>query len=262
MDDARLSQILEETMSNMFGPQFMDQLAITSTNQITDLSNTFLSQPTPLLFPTLPTLIPHNERQLIEEPTTVNMNTEQNLNMRKYQILENLSTNWFRNNRDYQDINYQMNKISQHLIQNITSLIDPEPNNRQSLFDPHQQDHWEQHNPFLLDVGGISLPISLQTRRIPIVENDTLLYPNIRQVLAATEIYPHTSNSPELSCPLTLEDFVPGEELCRIRQCRHVFTWKYLQEWFCTNSHCPVCRYDIKNFVAAVPEPVIMTPVP
>jgi hypothetical protein len=224
MDDARLNQILEETMNSLLGTQFMEQISRPqpSNNNPTNIIITDLSNSLPL--------VEEEPSSSVEDPRL----------SRKYQMLENLSENWFRNNRDYQDINYQMNKISQHLIQNMTSLI--------ADTDPHinsPTNNLLHQSPFLLEVAGISLP----TRR----QSNVSLYPNIRQVLAATEIYQYTTNSPELSCPLTLEEFQPGEELCRIRHCRHVFTWKYLQEWFCTNSHCPVCRYDIRSFVPTVP---------
>lgn len=237
MDDARLNQILEETIS-LLGTQFMDQisqpLGSIASNIIIDLSNSSLL-----------TLAPPRIEETITTPEVVVENPHLS---RKYQILENISNHWFRNNRDYQDINYQMNKISQHLIQNVTNMIGTQPNRTSSSppLSHWQQQQQQQQTPFLFEVGGISLPTR---RRFPVVDNDVVLYPNIRQVMAATEIYPHTANSTDLSCPLTLEDFEIGEELCRIRQCRHVFTWKYLQEWFCTNSHCPVCRYDIRDFV-------------
>jgi len=46
-------------------------------------------------------------------------------------------------------------------------------------------------------------------------------------------------------CPICLEDFQIGEEVCRIRVCGHVFKRPGLMYWFSRNNHCPVCRRDI-----------------
>lgn len=43
-------------------------------------------------------------------------------------------------------------------------------------------------------------------------------------------------------CPICLEDFQLGEEVCRIRVCGHIFKRPGLMYWFGRNNHCPVCR--------------------
>lgn len=250
MDDARLTQILEETIS-MFGSQFLEHIS----QPITDLSNSLLPNSSSLpntsslhnssLYPPLLNTDPI----AFDISNVAQLSTEQIINLRKYQLLENIAAGWFRNTRDYQDITHQMNTISEQLIQTVTNInesvnINNNNNNntssRTNLFN-------RQNTPFLLEVGGFTLPMR-RTTPPPAVA----AYPNIQQVMNATEIYLYdntSSTTTDLSCPITLEEFVPGEELCRIQHCRHVFTWRYLQEWFCTNSHCPVCRYDIRTVV-------------
>jgi len=51
-------------------------------------------------------------------------------------------------------------------------------------------------------------------------------------------------------CPITLEVFQPGDVLCEIRGCRHVFKRPGLMNWFRRNSHCPVCRYNLFDYPA------------
>jgi hypothetical protein len=46
-------------------------------------------------------------------------------------------------------------------------------------------------------------------------------------------------------CPICLEDFQIGEEVCRIRVCGHIFKRPGLMYWFGRNNHCPVCRRDV-----------------
>ena len=271
MDDARLNQILEETMSilgNQF-PGLLDQLQHPpplslniATSMAYDVSNTSFHNNTSFSSRTDQPEEEDTRRQFDIDISNGSMSSfEHALNLRRYQLLENLSSNWFKHGREYHDIMYQMNSISQQLMQSIisetrsvqgssvhTPLVYPNNNNTRSS------------NPFIFTtgidvVGGVSYPL----RRVPLFEqllpdnNNDTSFPNIRQVVSATEIYNYsqgtTNDRNELSCPITLEEFENGEELCRIRFCRHVFKWKYLQEWFCTNSHCPVCRYDIRTYI-------------
>jgi hypothetical protein len=46
-------------------------------------------------------------------------------------------------------------------------------------------------------------------------------------------------------CPICLEDFQIGEEVCRIRVCGHVFKRPGLMYWFSRNNHCPLCRCEV-----------------
>ena len=95
-----------------------------------------------------------------------------------------------------------------------------------------------------IEIQGFSIPL-------PQVNN----FPNVSQVMAATSIFVYNETSThtegmETRCPISLEDFVSGDELCEIRNCHHVFKWTHLQSWFSQNSHCPVCRFDIRDHVS------------
>jgi hypothetical protein len=50
-------------------------------------------------------------------------------------------------------------------------------------------------------------------------------------------------------CPITLTDFVNGENLLCIRQCHHIFKESSLMNWFSRSARCPLCRYDIREYV-------------
>jgi hypothetical protein len=43
-------------------------------------------------------------------------------------------------------------------------------------------------------------------------------------------------------CPITMEEFVVGDRLLQLRECRHAFRERELVEWFHRHSTCPVCR--------------------
>jgi hypothetical protein len=47
------------------------------------------------------------------------------------------------------------------------------------------------------------------------------------------------------TCPITLEDFEPGESVTKIKVCGHVFRAAALRSWLNRHQLCPVCRRDI-----------------
>ena len=57
---------------------------------------------------------------------------------------------------------------------------------------------------------------------------------------------PNTSEeSDHRTCPITLEDFEPGESVTKIKVCGHVFRATALRSWLNRHQLCPVCRRDI-----------------
>jgi len=44
------------------------------------------------------------------------------------------------------------------------------------------------------------------------------------------------------TCPITMEEFVPGDRLLQLRTCQHAFRERELVEWFHRERTCPVCR--------------------
>jgi hypothetical protein len=69
-----------------------------------------------------------------------------------------------------------------------------------------------------------------------------------QQIQLATQniVYDETMN--EERCPITLDNFIVGENICQIRHCRHIFKTDPLMNWFQRNVKCPVCRYDIRTY--------------
>ena len=78
---------------------------------------------------------------------------------------------------------------------------------------------------------------------------DVIVRPTNEQIRFATEMILYDSSLiTQLQCPISLEYFVTGEEICRIKHCRHCFKRSSLLNWFRRNVRCPVCRYDIRNY--------------
>jgi hypothetical protein len=80
---------------------------------------------------------------------------------------------------------------------------------------------------------------------------DVVVAPSNDQIEIATDtvIFDESDDNHNTSCPITLEPFHSGEEVCSIRFCSHLFKRDALMDWFSRNVRCPVCRYDIRNYV-------------
>ena len=50
-------------------------------------------------------------------------------------------------------------------------------------------------------------------------------------------------------CPISHELFLPEEEVVQIIQCGHIFNNLEINTWFNRNLHCPVCRYNIRDYL-------------
>lgn len=71
---------------------------------------------------------------------------------------------------------------------------------------------------------------------------------------AATEtfIYDVSENPATIQyseCPITCEAFVNGDQICRILHCGHIFKERSIRTWFERSLFCPVCRYNIREYV-------------
>ena len=215
MNDTELNRIIEETFQTIVrneGPSIFQ----TFSNFVQDLSHVVL--------PIIPDINTSPFR------TDISFNPPSSSN---HELLDDFSMRWFQqqNNyhmcmRDYHKNMMQMNRITNNLLINIASSSEIRP--------PRNT----------IEIQGFSIPLPLVQ---PPSQHQT--YPNISQVLAATSLFTYTGETEimENRCPISLEDFVVGDELCEIRNCHHVFKWTNLQSWFTRNSNCPVCRYDIRE---------------
>jgi len=49
-------------------------------------------------------------------------------------------------------------------------------------------------------------------------------------------------------CPISLDEFNDDDQVRQIIHCGHIFHPNQFQRWFETNTRCPICRYDIRNY--------------
>lgn len=75
--------------------------------------------------------------------------------------------------------------------------------------------------------------------------------PTAEQIDYATTLVPFHANEENVnnSCPITMEEFQEGEMVRLIRHCHHQFQEEPIQNWFRSNVRCPVCRYDIRDYL-------------
>jgi len=82
---------------------------------------------------------------------------------------------------------------------------------------------------------------------------DVVVYPTQEQIDNATELVEYSNDGNTFfvntNCPISLEDFQDGDDVQRILHCGHTFRRSAIQNWFSRNVRCPVCRYDIRDYV-------------
>ena len=94
------------------------------------------------------------------------------------------------------------------------------------------------------------------TAFIPLRYNSTRYLDNRltqAQIDISTQIIEYDADMDEERCPISWEDFVVGEPICQIKECEHIFKSTSLLNWLRTNSHCPVCRYDLRTYNGTTP---------
>lgn len=88
---------------------------------------------------------------------------------------------------------------------------------------------------------------------------DDVVCPTNEQIENAVENIVYDSSFSQFQCPISLEQFEEGIEICRIKHCRHLFKRSSLMDWFQRNVRCPVCRYDIRDYIEEDSEVVEQT---
>ena len=76
--------------------------------------------------------------------------------------------------------------------------------------------------------------------------------PTEQQIRTGTlnTIFSRISPSPQrnTTCAISREEFTDTSEVTQIRGCSHIFKPSSLARWLRTNSTCPMCRYDIRDY--------------
>ena len=76
--------------------------------------------------------------------------------------------------------------------------------------------------------------------------------PSVSQVRRSTRIILYSqldSSRNQTICPITRENFTPNTSIMQIIPCGHIFSELSLRRHFRFSSRCPLCRYDIRDYV-------------
>lgn len=98
-------------------------------------------------------------------------------------------------------------------------------------------------------------PLSNTTNPINAPVQSTNVVPLTREEIArTTRTYGYTENmvlsdSSANVCPISLDPFTVGDVICEIRGCSHIFKRPPLMNWLTRNSRCPICRYELRDYV-------------
>lgn len=128
-------------------------------------------------------------------------------------------------------------RYNENISQSIQLLITTRERNIPERFSPRNVDFSEEF-PFLF-----AFPLN----DVEIPNNFPILTP--LQISNATSnlVFVSSPNVENEVCPISLEEFIDGEELIKIKGCGHMFKKASLYRWFLRSTVCPSCRYDILN---------------
>ena len=154
---------------------------------------------------------------------------------------------------EFSEIILQYNKNIQGYNDNMRIYLDVIINNstiNQTNQNIYPTTHIRRSNNIFESLFSTNTPfrniISLQNT---VLHDDVVITPTEEQISNATEIIRFNENiSTNTSCPITLDPFIHGERVCRIKYCSHLFKENSLRNWFRRNVRCPICRYDIREY--------------
>jgi len=72
--------------------------------------------------------------------------------------------------------------------------------------------------------------------------------PTANQIVQATTVEMPVFVDQESTCSVCQEGYILGQTVRKINHCSHKFHKLCIDTWFSENVHCPVCRYDIRDF--------------
>lgn len=83
------------------------------------------------------------------------------------------------------------------------------------------------------------------------LNSTVVIRPTLEQIQNASRIirYGDIANPLSDSCPISLDEFNDDDQVRQLLPCGHLFHQNQFQQWFANNVRCPVCRYDIRNYM-------------
>jgi hypothetical protein len=141
---------------------------------------------------------------------------------------------------------------------NIIGLLNLNTNNRQHNNNNNnsRQSNHRQHNYNIRPTYHSNRQSYLNNPTISNLFNTFFdpieIFPTPSQIESATRVvrFGDIISPINSACPISLENFNNNDRVLIIRYCNHIFSNTELISWFMTNCRCPVCRYDIRNYIS------------
>jgi len=75
--------------------------------------------------------------------------------------------------------------------------------------------------------------------------------PSRQQLMDGTRVcsFSQITEPINTSCPISLDIFEENSNVTQLRGCGHIFSSNSINYWFNNHTRCPVCRYDIRDYV-------------
>lgn len=155
------------------------------------------------------------------------------INSQVLSVLREYNTNMLQ----YQQIMNSYNIVVREVLQNIYST--PASNNNRELEEDISQ-------VLYADIFRILFRNSLNTTQTTAQENVSNIN-NLENYYTEFTYYPTRDTSGVIvdentTCPISMEEFREGDQLCRLNRCQHIFKREPLRRWLRNHSTCPVCR--------------------
>jgi hypothetical protein len=179
------------------------------------------------------------------------LNTMYNDNLRQINNLTETLTNLNNSNSQIRNLLVQLlnsNQGNRHSRRNQTDIFDTSDRNIGGyLIDEYtfpvntnRQNNINETHETLRDLRSV-FEIFFQPIEI---------YPSQTQIEIATRRvrYCDIATPINTSCPISMDDFNDNDMVTVIRHCGHTFHSENIMNWFRSNSRCPVCRYDIRDY--------------
>ena len=139
--------------------------------------------------------------------------------------------------------------LSQNFSQNLSQTLS------QNLSQTLSQNLSQNLSPIIDYVYNTRSRARARTRQQPVTPgtvftDNVIVRPTQEQIEAATTSFQYVIEDESrynTNCPITMDEFLEGEDVCRITHCGHTFRRHAISHWFESNVRCPVCRYDVRE---------------
>jgi len=87
----------------------------------------------------------------------------------------------------------------------------------------------------------------------PLFHDPVPVFPSVLQILVGTNNiqFSDIQNPISETCPISLNPFHPNEIVTQLRGCGHIFSREPIDIWFRDHCRCPICRFDIRTYIAS-----------